>query len=81
MAVLKKHLSAPHGSKGKVVKHEGKGATEQKLPSRHAMETLTRGDPSRRTMNDYAKATPMPEQPSVMPSGPGIDDDAYLGVG
>ncbi len=42
-----------------VKKHVGKGASEQVLPSRHALQTLTQGDPLQRTMNNYAKATPM----------------------
>lgn len=43
---------------GAVHKHVGKGATEEKLPSRHALATLTKGDQFSRTINDYAKATP-----------------------
>lgn len=46
------------GKKGSVKAHKGKGAAEQVLPNRHAVQTLTQGDPSQRTMNDYAKATP-----------------------
>lgn len=56
--MLKKHMS-PIGKRGQLVKHEGKGATEQVLPSRHALNTLTQGDPMQRTMQNYAKATPM----------------------
>ncbi len=43
----------------RVNKHVGKGASEQVLPSRHAVQTLTQGDPMQRTMNQYAKATPL----------------------
>jgi len=55
-----KDLTALHtrGKKGSVKAHKGKGASEEVLPSRHAVSTLTQGDPSQRTMNDYAKATP-----------------------
>jgi hypothetical protein len=38
--------------------HVGKCSQSEMLPSRHALGTLTSGDPLRRTMNDYAKATP-----------------------
>ena len=56
--VFKKHLT-PLSKRGQIDKFAGKGATEQTLPSRSALNTLTRGDPMRRTMNDYAKATPL----------------------
>jgi hypothetical protein len=58
MAVFKKHLT-PLKKRGQVTVHKGKGAIEQTLPSRSALSTLTTGDPGRRTINDYAKATPM----------------------
>lgn len=52
-------------------KHTGKGAQEQILPHRHAMNTLTKGDPGQRTMNQYAKATPglADASPSIMGMG------------
>lgn len=53
-------------------RHVGKGATEQVLPSRGALNTLTQGDPMQRTMNNYAKATPGPLGP---PGPPGGDTD------
>lgn len=58
--VFAKDLTALHtrGKKGSVKAHKGKGAAEQVLPSRHAVQTLTQGDPMQRTMQDYAKATP-----------------------
>jgi len=43
----------------KKVAHTGKGAVEEVLPSRHALNRLTNGDPFQRTMQHYAKATPM----------------------
>lgn len=58
MSVLKKHLT-PLRPRGQITKHAGKGAVEQTLPDRHALQTLTQGDPGSRTMNNYAKATPM----------------------
>jgi hypothetical protein len=58
MGPLKKHLT-PLSKRGQIDKHTGKGATQQVLPNRHAMSTLTQGDPGQRTMNNYAKATPL----------------------
>ena len=36
-----------------------KGVATEVLPNRHAMNTLTGGDPLQRTMNNYAKASPV----------------------
>ena len=38
--------------------HVGKCAQQEILPHRHALNSLTGGDPLTRTMNNYAKATP-----------------------
>ena len=38
--------------------HTGKCAQSEMLPSRHALGTLTAGDPMQRTINNYGKATP-----------------------
>jgi hypothetical protein len=43
---------------GRLIQHRGKGGKEQLLPSRHAMETLTEGDPWQRSIGNYAKLTP-----------------------
>jgi hypothetical protein len=59
MAVLKKHLT-PIGKAGKIVKHVGKGATEQHLPGAAAGGFSS-------NMNDYSQATPM-ANPSPSPS-------------
>lgn len=56
--VRKSHLT-PLRKGGQIIKHGGKGASEQILPDRHALSTLTSGDPSMRTMQNYAKASPM----------------------
>lgn len=70
MGPLKKHLSPPRlHRKGHVVKHQGKGASEEVLPSRHAVQTLTKGDPMQRTMQNYAKMTPLV---NPMADSPGI---------
>lgn len=70
MTVFKKHLT-PLRKGGQIDKHTGKGATQQTLPSRHAMQTLTQGDPGQRTMNNYAKATPL--------ANPEVDSPDILG--
>lgn len=51
-----------------VTHHANKGSQQQFLPSRHVLNTLTKGDPSQRTVNNYAKATP-----SVVETGPSIE--------
>lgn len=53
-----------------MIMHHGKGGAQQMLPNRHAMNTLTKGDPSQRTMNNYAQATPGPAQASPGFSSP-----------
>jgi hypothetical protein len=58
MVLRKKHLT-PIGRGGGIKMQRGKGATEQHLPSRSAMDTLTSPTTGGRTMNNYAKATPM----------------------
>lgn len=44
---------------GAITKHIGKGASEQVLPHRGALNSLTSGSPMDRTINNYAKANPM----------------------
>lgn len=44
--------------KTKIVKNKGKGGGQQILPSRTALNTLTKGDPAQRSMNNYAQQTP-----------------------
>ena len=56
--VFKKNLT-PLKKRGPIHTHVGKGAVETTLPHPSAMQTLTAGSPMQRTMNDYAKATPM----------------------
>lgn len=43
---------------GRLVRSHNKGSREQLLPGRHAMETLTKGDPWQRSMGNYAKLVP-----------------------
>lgn len=61
----------------RVVKNAGKGGGSQTLPSRHALNTLTGGDPLRRTINQYSKATPAGGgglgTPSILDMGKGAD--------
>lgn len=44
--------------KPQIIKNKGKGSREQDLPSRFAMQTLTKGDPVQRSMQQYAKEAP-----------------------
>lgn len=67
--VFKKDLT-PIG-RGGITKHAGKGSRSQRLPSRHALNTLTSGDVGARTMQNYAKATPM-ANPTADTSGDGM---------
>jgi hypothetical protein len=76
MAVLKQHLT-PLSKKGQIVKNAGKGASEQVLPNRSALSSLTSGDPGARTMNDYAKATPMANPNKSSPALPGLGSGSY----
>lgn len=66
--MFKKHMTPIGGSKGQLMSHAGKGSKEQTLPSRSAMQTLTAGNPAARTMQDYAKATPMASPDTAQPS-------------
>lgn len=51
-------LRTPRMKGMKLNRHVGKGAVEQRLPSRHAMQTLTGGSQLDRSMNNYSKQTP-----------------------
>lgn len=64
MAVLKQHLTPiGRGKAAKIVKHVGKGATEQNLPG------AAQGGYAN-TINDYSQATPMANpSPAGMGSG------------
>lgn len=55
---LKKHLT-PFSKKGSVHVHKGKGATEQVMPSRHTINSITGGQPLDRAAQQYGKMTPM----------------------
>jgi hypothetical protein len=43
---------------GRLVTIKGKGGGLQTLPSRHALNVLTKGNPEQRSINNYAKLTP-----------------------
>ena len=65
----------------------GKNSRTQFLPNRHALNTLTNGDPSARKMGNYAKATPLdlsgvatmatPGVSAVAPSSPTDDKSGW----
>lgn len=52
-------MKIPQVSVGGVTHHAGKGGGQEMLPSRHAMAALVGGDPAQRTLQQYAKATPI----------------------
>jgi hypothetical protein len=56
-----------YGDTRSLTRHTGKGAREQVLPHRDALNTLT-GPFSGRTLNDYSKVTPSPSDaaPSIL---------------
>jgi hypothetical protein len=72
--VFKKDLT-PLSKRGPITKHVGKGSTEAQLPQRGALNNLTKGSPLARSMNNYAKATPGPEDQT-----PGIMDMDQDGI-
>ena len=54
-----------------IKRHDGKGAKEEILPSRYAKADLTGGDAFQRSMNNYAKKTPVGniKTPSIFQMG------------
>lgn len=52
-----------------MVQHKGKGSSSQLLPNRHALNQLTGGDATKRTINDYSK-----EGSSIVQNGPSFAD-------
>lgn len=80
--MLKKHMT-PLTKGGALHKHAGKGSSSQSL-GRGQMASLTGGDTFQRSMQNYAKASPMPQGPSMGPAGPspaptpGDDEDAEV---
>lgn len=66
------------GNTRNVHRHTGKGAREARLPDRAALNDLTGGGKNP-TINDYAKASPEPQDApgmTTMGSGsPGLADD------
>ena len=72
-----KSSMTPFSKGGSVTSHVGKGATEQPLEG-GAMSTLTPGDPASRSMNNYAKATPM-ANPAPSTGGGGYGSDGSGG--
>lgn len=68
--MLKKHMF-PLSKKGQVVKHKGKGSQQAPMPDRNQIAGLANGPQN--TINDYAKATPMPQPVSPDLSDAGSD--------
>lgn len=74
--MLKKHMT-PLTKGGQLHSHKGKGASEQSL-SRGQMSSLTSGDSFQRSMQNYGKASPMPQGsmgPNASMAIPNSDDD------
>ena len=65
---FKKDLT-PLTKKGSITVHKGKGATQERLPSRSAVNTLSGPDSGERSMNNYAKETPSITEASDTPDG------------
>jgi hypothetical protein len=66
-------MKMPKPNKGaKMTMNKGKGGGSEMLPSRHALASLTKGDPMQRTMSNYAKDTPGvgSESPDIFSMGP-----------
>jgi len=68
--MLKKHM-VPMGRHGQVVKHRGKGSQQAAMPDRDQINGLARGPMN--SINDYAKATPMPTPVPTDTSDAGTD--------
>ncbi len=60
--MFKKDMRALKGTDKHV--HKGKGSQMAAMPDRGQIDKLARGPSS---INDYGKATPMPQPPSPMP--------------
>ncbi len=63
-----KHQMTPLTKGGKATVHKGKGSQMAPMPSRGEINGLAKGPGQ--SMNDYAKATPMPMPPPGMPGFP-----------
>lgn len=66
------------GGGPKTLAQKGKGSVMEMLPNRHAMSQLVKGSPEQRSLNNYAKLTPVG---AGAPSDyGGIMDEAQQGV-
>jgi hypothetical protein len=82
--VFKQNLS-PLSKGGQITKHKGKGSQQANMPTRTGLQSLMQ--PGQNTMNNYAKATPVPSAsasslgPSPTPGGPGLGSGNWAGNG
>lgn len=74
MAPFKKDLT-PLSKGGAVHKHKGKGSEQATMPNRNTLTALQK--PATNTINNYAKATPMPSGQT----DPGAPAPIGLGTG
>ena len=73
---FKKDLT-PLTKRGTVTVHKGKGATQERLPNRGTVNTLTGGSQMDRSMNNYAKATPNISEATEASPGLNGDDSGF----
>ena len=78
--MFKKDMT-PLSKGGQVHKHHGKGSAAAPLPSRHELSALTK--PPSNSINDYAKATPLPQTPqdASTPNSTGLGSGSWAGNG
>ena len=65
-----------------LIRNKGKGSTEEALPNRMVLSELTKGDPTQRSMNNYAKSTPgganpVPSFMEMAHGGTGVPNQKY----
>lgn len=77
MPVLKKHLT-PLSKNGPIQKHAGKGSASAPMPDRNTLAKLQK--PAGQNINDYAKASPMPQPATPDMGGLGSGDWAGNGL-
>jgi hypothetical protein len=66
--VFKQDLT-PLSKKGSITKHKGKGSQSAPMPNRNQLRSLQKAPTN--TINDYAKASPVPQAPNDPTSGAG----------
>ena len=79
MAPFKKDLT-PLSKGGAIHKHQGKGSHQAPMAVRNSLPALS--VPPTNSINNFAKATPMPSGPSpVAPAAAGPGSGDFAGIG